>query len=395
MTDNIAVTPGSGVTVLADGLTDGVLGAGIAQFVKLMDGTLDSSNKLIVTSGGAAKVDPTGQDFRPTSGVITTVDAGTSTAAGQNGVLMVSGVPTANSYQHWSLNGHSSAALTISGTFAGALQIETSADGASYVASSAKQLGSALLSASATAPGVFRVDVTGMTDIRVRATAFASGTATVQLAASAAAGLSQVLNPVRLTDASGNAMTITANGVKVDNSAVIQPVTQPLSVLQYADATRTRPNNATAYAASQYIGDATDSAFKFTALFRANGGTGYLNELRLFMSKSGGLTLPAGTVIRAMIYNAAGSAVADQATFNLTEALRAGEGRLGFVDFTTTYTGGASSDEVEMVAAPTWPMLLQAAAGAKDLYVVLIATGAWTPVASTVFNLRASVSLEQ
>jgi hypothetical protein len=236
MTDNIAVTPGSGVTVLADGLTDGVMGAGIVQFVKLMDGTLDSANKLIVSAAGAAKV---------------------------------------------------------------------------------------------------------------------------------------------------------------DGSAVTQPVSAPPSALAYADAARTRPNNTTAYAASQYIGDAADSYFKWTSLFRVNGGTGYLNELRLFVSKSGGVTVPAGVVIRGMIYNAPGSAVADQAAFNLTEALRSGEGRLGFVDFTTTYTGGASSDEFEMVAAPTWPMLLQAASAVRDLYVVLIATGAWTPAASMVFNLRASMSLEQ
>jgi hypothetical protein len=58
MTDNITVTPGSGVTVLADGLTDGVLGAGIVQFVKLMDGTLDSANKLIVTAAGAVGNNP-------------------------------------------------------------------------------------------------------------------------------------------------------------------------------------------------------------------------------------------------------------------------------------------------------------------------------------------------
>lgn len=60
MADNIVVTPGAGKTVLGDELTDATLGTGMAQFVKVMDGTLDSSNKLVVTSTGAAKVDGSG-----------------------------------------------------------------------------------------------------------------------------------------------------------------------------------------------------------------------------------------------------------------------------------------------------------------------------------------------
>ena len=60
MADNIAVTPGSGKTVLADEVVDGTLGTGVAQFVKLMDGTLDGTNKLVITSSGAATVDGSG-----------------------------------------------------------------------------------------------------------------------------------------------------------------------------------------------------------------------------------------------------------------------------------------------------------------------------------------------
>jgi hypothetical protein len=60
MADNVVVTPGSGKTVLADEVVDGTLGTGVAQFVKLMDGTLDSSNKAVVSASGALKVDPSG-----------------------------------------------------------------------------------------------------------------------------------------------------------------------------------------------------------------------------------------------------------------------------------------------------------------------------------------------
>ena len=54
MADNVNITPGSGVTVLADELTDGVLGTGLAQYVKVMDGTVNSSNKWIIGADGAA-----------------------------------------------------------------------------------------------------------------------------------------------------------------------------------------------------------------------------------------------------------------------------------------------------------------------------------------------------
>jgi hypothetical protein len=56
MADNVAITAGSGTTVAADEVVDGTLGTVKAQFVKVMDGTLDSTNKWIVNSSGQALV---------------------------------------------------------------------------------------------------------------------------------------------------------------------------------------------------------------------------------------------------------------------------------------------------------------------------------------------------
>ncbi len=53
--DNLAVTAGSGTTMAADEVTDGTLGSVKVGFGKIMDGTLDSTNKLVVGSGGAAE----------------------------------------------------------------------------------------------------------------------------------------------------------------------------------------------------------------------------------------------------------------------------------------------------------------------------------------------------
>ena len=69
MSDNVTITPGSGNVVAADEVTDGVLGQVKVQFTKLMDGTLDSTNKLVVSAAGAAKVDGSAVT-QPVSGTV-------------------------------------------------------------------------------------------------------------------------------------------------------------------------------------------------------------------------------------------------------------------------------------------------------------------------------------
>lgn len=56
MADNIVITAGTGTTVGADEVVDGTLGTVKVAFGKIMDGTLNSSNKLIVNSSGEALV---------------------------------------------------------------------------------------------------------------------------------------------------------------------------------------------------------------------------------------------------------------------------------------------------------------------------------------------------
>jgi hypothetical protein len=56
MADNVVVTPGSGKTVLADEVIDGTLGTGIAQFIKIMDGTIDGTAKVAVKAASTAPV---------------------------------------------------------------------------------------------------------------------------------------------------------------------------------------------------------------------------------------------------------------------------------------------------------------------------------------------------
>lgn len=55
MADNIAITPGTGATMAADEVVDATLGTVKVGYGKIMDGTPDSTNKLVVDGTGAAK----------------------------------------------------------------------------------------------------------------------------------------------------------------------------------------------------------------------------------------------------------------------------------------------------------------------------------------------------
>lgn len=159
----------------------------------------------------------------------------------------------------------------------------------------------------------------------------------------------------------------------------------------WADAARTRPNNATPYAANKTIGDASASVFTFTDFFREQGGIAWLAELKVDVSKSGGITIPSGIAARGILFNAApasaadgsGTYGADQSAYSQFAVNRAK--RLGFLDLYTANTGDASSDSFSLIGQPAMPMLLQAAAASRDLHLLLIATGAWTPTASSVW----------
>jgi hypothetical protein len=50
--DNVVITPGSGATVAADEVTDATLGTVKVQMMKIMDGTLDGTQKAAVGDKG-------------------------------------------------------------------------------------------------------------------------------------------------------------------------------------------------------------------------------------------------------------------------------------------------------------------------------------------------------
>lgn len=162
-------------------------------------------------------------DLRPASSTITVVDSGTAITTGQSSVSLITGTPTASSFQTQPINGYSSGSITVTGTFVATLAIEASYDGGTtYAPVSGLLRGTNITTASITGPAVVSLDVTGATHVRVRATAYTSGTATVKIAFSAAAGMTKVLNGVKLVDSTGANVDTSAagSGVGAAGSAV-------------------------------------------------------------------------------------------------------------------------------------------------------------------------------
>ncbi len=219
------VAGGGPVTAISSAFVDGwnlTLGA---KGDTAWDGAAGSPTQMAVAKYAGLKTEAirallasTLQDTRPASSTITALDAGTSTVTGQAGVILVTGTPTANSFQTQALNGASSANIITTGTFVGTLQIEGSPDGgATYVPISGLLRGASVTTATITGPSVVSAEVAGFTHVRVRAIAYTSGTPTVQMTFSAAPGPVKVTNPQRQMDSAGGDATDTVNhAVKVN-----------------------------------------------------------------------------------------------------------------------------------------------------------------------------------
>jgi len=65
MADNVT-TGTTGLTVLADEVTEGTLGTGKVQMVKIMDATIDGTNKMVVDSSGRVGVVTSGSTLAAT-----------------------------------------------------------------------------------------------------------------------------------------------------------------------------------------------------------------------------------------------------------------------------------------------------------------------------------------
>src|SRR5229473_3995899 len=129
MTDNVTL-PGTGSVV--ESIDEG---AGVERQVISLGSIGKSGSETQLTAGQKTSgnsipvVLPSDPDSRPSSGTITAVDTGTSSAAGQDSISVITGTPLANSSQAFAINGRGAARIQITGTWAATLQFEGSIDG--------------------------------------------------------------------------------------------------------------------------------------------------------------------------------------------------------------------------------------------------------------------------
>jgi len=164
MADNVSIKDfgGNAAVIATDQVTDATLGTVEVQYMKLMDGTIDSTNKLVIDSSGRLQANI---GNLPTDLAV----SGTITALSQTISIPTSETQTVG--------------VQISGTWSGSLTPEVSIDGTTYYPINFVDTGGGLLGNTWSANNLGQINVGGTLYFRVRASAWSSGTATISLRA--------------------------------------------------------------------------------------------------------------------------------------------------------------------------------------------------------------------
>lgn len=325
MADNLTVTPGTGATVALDEVVDGTLGTVKVQFTKLMDGTLDSTNKAVVTAAGALKVDNSAVT-QPVSGTVT-ANQGTANATPWNAKIT---------------DGTNAAAIKAASTAAAA------ADPAVVVAISPNNYD-------------FGSGTGGSHTQRVIVDSSQLG-ALGQNTKSASA-------PVTIASDQGYAGNVGG-----------------LTVTQAASSTITRPANTTAYASGQLVANSVTAAsvtnLQFTTLARISGGSGVIIGAQIQKST----TSVTNAAFRLHLFNTAPTYVtAGDGSALSTVVVASGKGYLGYIDITAMV---AFSDVAWGSGAPDNSRGgIPYVASAQTIFGLLEARGAYTPGSAEVFTV--------
>lgn len=192
----IVVDP-SGVTSPVSGT---VAVTGVATSTKQSDGSqktqvVDGSGNVIgstsnaldinIKSGNPTTIATTHADTAPATQNITAADIASTTTAQQNSQGAITGSPTASSAASFTIAGLATVDLQVTGTWSATLSIEVSFDsGTTWFTRGMHLAGTAYTVGTVTSNATGNLSVGGATNIRVRATAYTSGTAVVRVSGS-------------------------------------------------------------------------------------------------------------------------------------------------------------------------------------------------------------------
>lgn len=133
------------------------------------------------------------------TGTLTAADVVSASVTGAGSQTLVTGTPTAGSVVNLPLDGESSFAVQVTGTFVATYMIERSLDGGTtWTVIGAFAAGTAYTGSTWTSPGVFHGNASSCTHIRVRCSAFTSGSMAVRILAGAGTGTVTLGSPAKL-----------------------------------------------------------------------------------------------------------------------------------------------------------------------------------------------------
>ena len=130
-------------------------------------------------------------------------------------------------------------------------------------------------------------------------------------------------------------------------------------------------------------GGTIQKLFRFADVVGANGGQAQLVALQLFALSA---TVTLGT-FRVRLFNLPQSGIADNAPNTLLYANRAAH--VGYVDMAIVATDGSGSDTSMILSVPAQPIVFGCNSARADLFVQIVALGAYVPASAETFRLVA------
>lgn len=209
-------------------------------------------------------------DVSPATQAITTVDLVSATATGANSQSIITGTPTAGSAASFSFATKDSVAIQVTGSWTGTIQSEISFDGGTtWYIRGVHQSGTSYIAAAFTANFSGSMGSAGTTNVRMRAIATMTGTATVLIVESTNPNSVYIANSITLSDATIASVKAT---IKAASTAAV--AADPAIVVTLS------PNNIATTVNSE-LADVTSTITNATQTVPvvANGLTGYDNVL--------------------------------------------------------------------------------------------------------------------
>lgn len=142
---------------------------------------------------------------------------------------------------------------------------------------------------------------------------------------------------------------------------------------------QTRPENTTAYAAQDVVGEAVASNLEFSGVGGISGGIVLLTSVSLRIDSDAAVVAGA---MRLHLFNAAPTPIADNSAFNILAKDRAKY--LGYIDIPAP----TRFDDTQYAQDDTIRKQVKLAKGSMTLYGVLETTGAFTPASAVVKTVK-------